>query len=307
MRIRSMDDNITFEQDFRYRFNKNWALRNILVNYFVYWKGGKNNPEKDVKKLHDFIRANGVFKGDQYPGIGRMLMIEDIFEEATNISKENDNACPWLIPTKYADFFEKVVNEEYGLDVELVKKPDHYTVAEFMWKVYNNLDRQHEQPKRQYGSAHMLEVAKQQFEKYFPKGLEVSQESSIYGDYLLVKGDGYCWPLFFISGSRVINKPEELFYVHLAFEVSDPSTEFPTICGTYFGDKIKEFAQKGRGRDRIQLLQLSSLFKFFKWVDGKKQDGIPPEKIAQYLHVIPEQSEVPIPVGRAILEMQKRI
>jgi len=300
-----MNNNVSFEDVFQYRFDHNWALRNIFVNYFWYWKGGGKDPKDNVAAVHEFIKANGVFKGDQYPGMGRILMIENIFEEKTSIRKGNDY-LPGLIPEELIQLFERDVNEEYGLNVALDKGSSSYNIAQFMWNVYNNQNKEGKQG-RKPGSAHMLDIAKQQFKKYFPKGLEVSQESSVYGDYLLVKGDGYCWPLFFISGSRAINNPEELYYVHLAFDVSDPSTEFPTICGTYFGDKIKEFARRGRGRDRIQLLQISSLFKFFRWVDSKKQEGTPSEKIAPHLDVIPRQSEVPIPVSRAIQEMQERI
>lgn len=296
-----MDNDITFEQVFRYRFSKNWALRNILVNYFVYWKGGGNDPGQDVKKLHDFIRANGVFGREQYPGIGRMLMIEDIFEEKTSISKDNEYVCPGLIPTEHVELFGAVVNEEYGLDQVLIKRSTPYTVAQFMWNVYNNRDREHEQAKRQYGSDHMLEIAKQLFEEKFPKGLDVSEESSKGVKYLLVKTDHYRWPLFFISGSRLINNDYEVFRVEKAYKkVSDPSTEFPTICGTYFGDNIKEFARDSG----IQLLQISSLFKFFRWVDRKKGQGVSSEKIAPLLEVIPRQHEVPIPVGFAIQEME---
>jgi hypothetical protein len=233
-----MKDEITFEQVFRYRFQHNWALRNILVNYFVYWRGGGVDPAEDVKKLHDFIRANGVFTRDQYPGIGRMLMIEDIFEEKTSIRKDNDYFYPGLIPAEHVALYEAVVNEEYGLNQELIKKPEPYTVAQFMWKIYNNQNREGRLG-RQYGSDHMLEIVKHLFEEKFQKGLEISEESSIYGKYLLVKTDLYSWPLFFISGSRLINNDYEVFKVDKAYRVSDPGTEFPSICGTYFWRQYK--------------------------------------------------------------------
>jgi hypothetical protein len=302
-----MDKEPTFEQVFRYRFSKNWALRNILVNYFVYWKGGGKDPrdsEANLQEVHEFIRANIVFKGDQYPGIGRMLMIEDIFEEKTSMKKKNkiDYHYPGLIPEKHLHLFETVVNEEYGLN-EKLKSPKPYTVAQFMWNIYHNQDNDGGQG-RKSGSAHMLEIAKQLFKEKFPQGLEISEkEAGIYGNYLLVKTNRYSWPLFFISGSRLINSDHETHRVYRAVKVTDPDTQFPTICGTYFGDNIKEFARE----EGIQLLQISSLFKFFQWVDRKKREEITPEKIAPHLGMIPHQPEVPIPVGKATQEMEEQL
>lgn len=303
---------ISFEQVFRYRFRHNWALRNILVNYFVYWRGGGNKPGDDVQgyaqKVHEFIRTNGIFRSDQYPGIGRMLIIENIFEEETSIRKRARDGTeyyvyPGLIPDQYIPLFERVVNEEYGLDQKLIEKPTPYTVAQFMWNIYHNQDRD---GKKGYGSAHMLEIVERLFAKHFPQGLQVSKESSSKGEYLLVKTDDYCWPLFFISGSRILNNradQAEVFFVHQAYKVTDPGIEFPTICGTYFGDHIKEIAQESS----IQLLQISSLFKFFRWVERQKSEGITSDKIAPHLDAIPHQHEVPIPVGRAIEDMEKLI
>lgn len=296
-----MDNDLSFEQVFRYRFHQNWALRNILVNYFVYWKGGRNDPSKDVQAVHEFIKAHGIFKGDQYPGIGRMLMIEDIFEEKTSITDGTHYLYPGLIPAEHVQFFETVVNEEYGLDHILVKQPEPYTAARFMWHIYHNEDKDGRRG-HVHGSTHMLEISKHLFERFFHKGkgLEVSNAPSINGDYLLVKADDYSWPLFFISGSHLIDDPKYVFNVHTAFEDFNPTIEFPTICGTYFGDKIKEYAR----RNHIQLLQISSLLKFFRWVEGRKSEA---DKIAPHLDIIPRQHEVPIPVSRAIQEIEEQI
>ncbi len=92
----------------------------------------------------------------------------------------------------------QAVYVSYGLDHILIKQPEPYTVARFMWHIYHNEDKDGRRGHK-YGSAHMLEITKHLFERFFHKGrgLEVSNDSSINGDYLLVKADDYKWPLFF--------------------------------------------------------------------------------------------------------------
>jgi len=299
-----------FETNFTYRFKQNWALRNILHNYFVYWRGGQHDPETNVEALHQFIVKNATFNKAAYHGIGEMLMIDEIFDEEHKVKK-----FPGIIPSKYVQFIEGKVNEEYGLNELVDKQYDkQYTVAQFLWNIFNAFDKDGRKSKL-HSSKHMSEIVKKLFDQKL-KDQKLKKLASItevdghdHTKFLVISdlNNNYRWSFLFVASDGLIDERHLVFDIHTIYEEKlgniNPDSDYPTICGTYFGHDIKFFAK----RKHIKLVQISSLFKLFQGITDLQKEGFELSDIVANLDLIPKDPSEIMSVGRGLKEIRQQL
>ena len=299
-----------FDDVFEFRFDHNWALRNILVNYFVFERRhGHNLDFNQLLQLRKFLVNNAVFTQNEYNGIERMLIIEEIFESipVTN-SRDEDYKEEIGVPKKeHIELYRKLIEKEYGLSEPVPEIDDTY-IVDVLWHVYHNENESGHKP----GHDYMARFVMKQFQSIFagaPLDFKRSEFRKL--DYLTLEwGNGWKWPITFRAGSRILNDENFPYRISQSFRNRggwDPRKEFPTICGSYFADDIKEAA---RDCD-VQLVQLSSILKLIQWIKRKQKEGYPSVSILEQMHLVlkvnKESVEVPLSVGMGTRAMESKL
>lgn len=276
-----------------WRFKNNWLLRNILFNYFVYWRDTRTQDSKEnIDGLRRFLTSYDNMNKEEYHGIERILSIEKLL-------------LPTGLPNPdHIDLLRRLVNEEYGIDRQLTpqEKNKPYLVSDFFWRVSHPKDFKIDP------EVHMLEIVKGLFEQIFGGAISVTVHKIDNHTYLVLQWDNnnYTWPIMFKAGTRTLNDRHIVYSMFGTWREQgwDPEHEFPTICGLYFGDDIRIPAQQLD----IKLVQLSSLFKLLQWVEKlKKEKKHTVNEVMEHFNLMLIDQQTPIAVGLGISRIESKL